>query len=306
MRSKIIYIQIESYIYGLKKIKRYNKMRLYDRLEVSLELLDFCKEVRKDIVKSISNFSSGHIGGSLSIVEILAVLYKKYMKYDPKNPKLDGRDRLVVSKGHAGPAVYATLANVGFFDKSILGTLNIPGTSLPSHCDMNKTPGIDMTTGSLGQGFSCAVGIALASKLRNDGASIYTIIGDGESQEGQIWEAAMFARHNKLNNLIAFLDYNKFQIDGKVDKVCSISPISDKWKAFGWYTIEVKNGNSCEELDFAIAEAKKNGSAPCMIVANTVKGYGISWAVEAGSNNHSMRISKEQLKIALEELDGGQ
>ena len=268
-------------------------------------LLGFCREVRKDIIRSISNFSSGHVGGSLSMVEILAVLYKKYMKFDPKNPKLEGRDRLVVSKGHAGPAVYATLANLGFFDKSDLNTLNKPGTNFPSHCDMNKTPGIDMTTGSLGQGFSCAVGIALASKLRNDGATIYTIIGDGESQEGQIWEAAMFAHHNKLDNVIAFLDYNKFQIDGKVDEVCSISPVFDKWKAFGWYTIEVKDGNSCEELDFAISKAKENKGSPCMIVANTTKGCGVSWAVKAGANNHSMGVSEEQLQIALEELDGG-
>ena len=270
-----------------------------------MELIKFCKEVRKDIIRSISNFSSGHVGGSLSIVEILAVLYNKHMKINIKNPKMCGRDRLIVSKGHAGPAVYATLANMGFFDKSILSTLNKPGTNLPSHCDMNRTPGIDMTTGSLGQGFSCAVGVSLASKLKNDGATIYTIIGDGESQEGQIWEAAMFAHHHKLDNLIAFLDYNKFQIDGPVEDVCSISPVSDKWKSFGWYTIEVKNGNSCEEIDSAISEAKRLKGAPCMIIANTIKGYGVSWAEKAGINNHSMGVSQEQLEIALQELDDG-
>ena len=270
-----------------------------------MELIKFCKEVRKDIIRSISNFSSGHVGGSLSIVEILAVLYNKHMKINIKNPKMCGRDRLIVSKGHAGPAVYATLANMGFCDKSILSTLNKPGTNLPSHCDMNRTPGIDMTTGSLGQGFSCAVGVSLASKLKNDGATIYTIIGDGESQEGQIWEAAMFAHHHKLDNLIAFLDYNKFQIDGPVEDVCSISPVSDKWKSFGWYTIEVKNGNSCEEIDSAISEAKRLKGAPCMIIANTIKGYGVSWAEKAGINNHSMGVSQEQLEIALQELDDG-
>ena len=270
-----------------------------------MELIKFCKEVRKDIIRSISNFSSGHVGGSLSIVEILAVLYNKHMKINIKNPKMCGRDRLIVSKGHAGPAVYATLANMGFFDKSFLSTLNKPGTNLPSHCDMNKTPGIDMTTGSLGQGFSCAVGVSLASKLKNDGATIYTIIGDGESQEGQIWEASMFAHHHKLDNLIAFLDCNKFQIDGPVEDVCSISPVSDKWKSFGWYTIEVKNGNSCEEIDSAISEAKRLKGAPCMIIANTIKGYGVSWAEKAGINNHSMGVSQEQLEIALQELDDG-
>ena len=169
-----------------------------------MNLKEFCLQIRKDIIQEIGTFGVGHIGGSLSIVEILAVLYKNYMNFDPKNPKKEGRDRLIVSKGHAGPAADAVLANLGFFDKSWLLTLNKPGTNLPSHCDMNKTPGIDMTTGSLGQGCSCAVGIALGSKLKNDNAKIYTIIGDGESQEGQIWEASMFASHNKLDNLIAF------------------------------------------------------------------------------------------------------
>ena len=264
----------------------------------------FCKEIRKDIVKSIASFGTGHIGGSLSIVEILAVLYKKHMNFDVNNPKKDGRDRLIVSKGHAGPAVYSILSNLGFFDKSWLLTLNKPGTNLPSHCDMNKTPGIDMTTGSLGQGFSCAVGISLGSKILNDGATIYTIIGDGESQEGQIWEAAMFAHHQKLDNLIAFLDYNNAQIDGTISEVCSIDPIVDKWKSFGWYTIFVENGNSCKDIDSAINEAKKVVGQPCMIIAKTVKGCGVSFAIEAGVNNHSMGISEEQLNSALKELGG--
>ena len=264
----------------------------------------FCREVRKDIVKSIASFGTGHIGGSLSIVEILAVLYKKHMNFDVDNPKKEGRDRLIVSKGHAGPAVYSTLSNLGFFDKSLLLTLNKPGTNLPSHCDMNKTPGIDMTTGSLGQGFSCAVGIALGSKIKNDRATIYTIIGDGESQEGQIWEAAMFAHHQKLDNLIGFLDYNNAQIDGSTSDVCSIDPVADKWRSFGWHTIEVENGNSCTEIDKAICEAKVIKERPCMIIAKTVKGCGVSFAVKAGVNNHSMGISEEQLSSALNELGG--
>jgi transketolase len=268
-----------------------------------LNLKEFCLQIRKDIIQEIGTFGVGHIGGSLSIVEILAVLYKNYMNFDPKNPKKEGRDRLIVSKGHAGPAVYAVLANLGFFDKSWLLTLNKPGTNLPSHCDMNKTPGIDMTTGSLGQGFSCAVGIALGSKLKNDNAKIYTIIGDGESQEGQIWEASMFASHNKLDNLIAFLDYNGAQIDGEIIEVCSILPASDKWRTFGWHVIEVRNGNSCEEIDDALKLAKKLENKPCMIVANTTKGCGVSFIEKAGVNNHSMNISKEQLEMALEELN---
>lgn len=268
-----------------------------------MHLKEFCLQIRRDIVQEIGNFGVGHIGGSLSIVEILAVLYKNYMNFDSNNPKKYGRDRLIVSKGHSGPAVYAVLANLGFFDKSWLLTLNKPGTNLPSHCDMNKTPGIDMTTGSLGQGFSCAVGIALGSKLKNDNAKIYTIIGDGESQEGQIWEAAMFASHNKLDNLIAFLDYNGAQIDGKINEVCSIEPVAEKWKAFGWHTIEVQNGNSCEEINDALKIAQNIKNKPCMIIAKTIKGSGVSFIEKAGVNNHSMNISKEQLELALEELN---
>ena len=161
-----------------------------------------CNEIRRLILKTIGTLGVGHIGGSLSIVELLVVLYEKHMKIDPKNPKMLGRDRLVVSKGHSGPAVYSILCSKGYFSKDWLLTLNQPGTNLPSHCDMNKTPGIDMTTGSLGQGFSCAMGIAKASKIKNDGATIYTIIGDGETQEAQIWEAAMFAAQHKLSNKI--------------------------------------------------------------------------------------------------------
>jgi len=267
-----------------------------------LNLESFCLQIRKDIVREIAAFGTGHIGGSLSIVEILAVLYKKHMNFDPKNPKKEGRDRLIVSKGHSGPAVYAVLSNLGFFDKSWLSTLNKPNTNLPSHCDMNKTPGIDMTTGSLGQGFSCAVGIALGSKIKNDGARIYTIIGDGESQEGQIWEAALFAHQKRLDNLIAFLDYNGAQIDGYTRDICSLDPVCDKWKAFGWHAIEVKNGNSCSEIDRAICEAKEVKDKPCMIVARTVKGYGVSFAEKAGLNSHSMNVTQENLEEALREL----
>lgn len=259
-------------------------------------------KIRRNILKCINSFGTGHLGGSLSIVEILSVLYGKYMRYDPKNPKKEGRDRLIVSKGHAGPAVYSTLCTFGFFDESVLLTLNKPGTNLPSHCDMNKTPGVDMTTGSLGQGFSCAVGVALGSKLKNDGATIYSIIGDGESQEGQIWEAAMFASHQHLNNLIAFLDYNNAQIDGKVSDVCSIDPVVDKWESFAWNVIDVKNGNSCEEIDSAIYNAKKETSKPSMIIARTVKGYGVKFAVDAGVNNHSMGVSDEQLAEFMKEV----
>lgn len=225
------------------------------------------------------------------------------MNVDPKDPKKEGRDRLVVSKGHSGPAVYAVLADLGYFPKDWLLTLNKPGTNLPSHCDMNRTPGIDMTTGSLGQGFSCAVGIALASKLKSDGAKIYTIIGDGETQEGQIWEAAMFASHKKLNNLIAFTDYNKLQLDGEVKDICAIEPLDKKWEAFGWNVFTVDDGNDCEKINKAILEAK-NSDKPVMIILNTVKGSGIKFAEDAGVSNHSMNVSKEMFEKGMQELGG--
>ena len=167
---------------------------------------EICKQIRRMTLECIGSIGSGHIGGSMSIVELLRVLYFDKMNVDTKNPKMEGRDRLIVSKGHAGPAVYATLALKGFFPKEWLYTLNRFGTNLPCHCDMNKTPGVDMTAGSLGQGFSCAVGVAIGSKLKKDGATIYAIVGDGESQEGQIWEAAMLGAQKKLDILIAFTD----------------------------------------------------------------------------------------------------
>lgn len=260
-----------------------------------------CNEIRKSILTEIGTLGVGHIGGSLSMVELLTVLYYKHMNVDPTNPKKEGRDRLIVSKGHSGPAVYAVLADKGYFPKEWLLTLNKPGTSLPSHCDMNRTPGIDMTTGSLGQGFSCAVGVAVASKIRNDGATIYAVIGDGESQEGQIWEAAMFAAHKKLDNLIAFTDYNKLQLDGTIEEVCSIEPLADKWEAFGWEVISVQNGNDCAKIDEAISKAK-NSCKPVMIILNTIKGFGVSFAEKAGVSNHSMPVTKEMFEEGMKEL----
>ena len=196
---------------------------------MNVNLKDMAREVRCDVIGMIGHLGVGHIGGCLSVVELLTVLYFEAMEnLDPKDPKKPGRDRFICSKGHAGPTVYAALANRGYFDKDLLLTLNQGGTNLPSHCDMNLTTGIDMTTGSLGQGFSCSVGVALGSKLENDGATIYAIIGDGESQEGQIWEAGMFAAAKKLDNLVAFTDYNTLQIDDTVAKVNDIAPLAAK------------------------------------------------------------------------------
>lgn len=263
-----------------------------------------CIEIRKDILFEIGTLGVGHIGGSFSIVELLVVLYYKHMNVNSNEPNMQGRDRLIVSKGHSGPAVYAVLCDKGYFPKDWLSTLNQAGTNLPSHCDMHRTPGIDMTTGSLGQGFSCAVGIAKASKLRQDGAYIYSIIGDGESQEGQIWEAAMFAAQHRLNNLIVFLDNNKIQLDNYTENICSIEPIDKKFEAFNWNVIRVKNGNNCDEIDRAITKIKKiDNNLPNIIILDTIKGYGLSFVQNAQINNHSMNITSDMLSSGLEELD---
>lgn len=265
-----------------------------------MDFTEKCKDIRADIIRCIGSIGVGHAGGCLSIVEILVALYYKHMNIDPSNPKMEGRDRLVCSKGHAGPAVYSVLADKGYFDKAELLTLNKWGTNLPSHCDMNKTVGIDMTTGSLGQGFSCAVGVALGGKLKKDGAVIYAIIGDGESQEGQIWEAAMYAAQMKLNNLIAFTDYNNMQIDGTVAEVNDIAPLAEKWRSFGWNAVEI-NGHDLDEIDKAVEEGKKSDK-PTMIIARTVKGKGVSFVEQKGVGNHSMPITPEQVELALKEL----
>jgi transketolase len=269
-----------------------------------MDLKAKAKEIRRLTLKEFAALGVGHLGGSLSIIDVLVVLYYKHMRIDPANPKKAGRDRLILSKGHSGPALYAVLADLGYFDESLLMTLNQPHTLLPSHCDMNRTPGVDMTAGSLGQGFSCAVGIAKASKIMGDHARIYAIIGDGESQEGQIWEAGMFAANAKLNNLIAFTDNNHAQIDGFTKDINRIDPIDQKWKAFGWNVISVADGNDTAQIDEAIQKAKQSQSKkPTMIILNTVKGKGVSFIEKIGFANHNMTFSKEQLELALKELE---
>lgn len=259
------------------------------------------KAIRIDITESIAAIGVGHIGGSLSIADVLAVLYGKHMRIDPKNPRKEGRDRLVCSKGHAGPAVYAALAEKGYFPKEELKTLNQGGTRLPSHCDMNKTPGIDMTAGSLGQGLSAAVGIAIGSKLKRDGAFVYCIIGDGESDEGQIWEAAMYAGSHKIDNLIAFTDYNKMQLDGTTAEINNIDPLGDKWRAFNWKVWEI-DGHDTDAIDKAITEAKAFSGMPKMIILDTVKGKGISFVEAAKVACHSMSVSADQRDAAIAEI----
>ena len=263
------------------------------------------RRIRMLTVRCIGNLGVGHIGGSLSVCDLLSCLYfGGLMHIDPKNPKMEGRDRLVMSKGHAGPALYAALALKGYFDEKELYTLNKPETNLPSHCDMNRTTGIDMTTGSLGQGFSCAMGIALGSKIKKDGATIYAIIGDGESQEGQIWEAAMFAAHKKLDNLIAFTDLNKYQIDGATDEINTLGDVEKKWEGFGWHVQRI-DGHNCDMILDSVAKAKKYAGKPSMIIMDTVKGKGVTFVEAAGAANHNMNLSAEETKRALDELAAG-
>lgn len=267
-------------------------------------LNDKCRHIRYLILDMIGKLGVGHIGGCLSTVEALVVLYYKIMNIDPENPKMEERDRFIMSKGHAGPALYAVLADKGYFDIDELDTLNRPGTNLPSHCNMLKVKGVDMTAGSLGQGISCAVGMAKASKIKKDRARIYFIVGDGECQEGEVWEAAMLASQLKLNNLIGFTDNNKMQIDGMTDDINSVNPLDKRWEAFGWNVINVKDGHDVEEICDAVEEAAKSLDKPTMIILDTIKGKGISFVEAAGAGNHNMPVTKEQWQKGLDELKG--
>lgn len=262
---------------------------------------DRAKEIRANVLRCINSIGSGHIGGSLSICDILAVLYQKHLRFDATNPKMEGRDRVVLSKGHAGPALYATLCSFGYFPKEMLLTLNKLGTKLPSHCNSLLTPGVDMTAGSLGQGISSAVGLALASKLKGDGARVYAIVGDGECQEGQVWEAAMLAGSRRLDNLTVFIDNNKMQIDDVTDKINKVEDLTAKWSAFGFETARI-DGHNHEALDKAIERAKNTKEKPFAIICETVKGKGVKFYEEMGVNNHSTAVGGEQIKQAFDEL----
>lgn len=264
------------------------------------ELETFALNIRIETMKAIGTLGFGHVGGALSIVDTLAVLYGAVMKIDPKNPGWEDRDWLICSKGHAGPAIYSTLALKGFFPKEELQTLNKPGTSLPSHCDRNLTPGIDMTTGSLGQGSSLAVGVALGHKLDKRDSYTYLILGDGETQEGQIWEAALYAAQAKLDNLVTFVDCNKKQLDGYVKDINDVGDIGAKFESFGWYSQTI-DGSSAADIYNAVQQAKLYKGKPSVIVLNTIKGQGWSIAENTASNHH-MTVSREQMNQAIEEL----
>ncbi|SHI06706.1 transketolase [Sporobacter termitidis DSM 10068] len=260
------------------------------------ELRVIAEGIRLVTLQELEGFGSGHIGGSMSIVETLAVLYGGELRCDPGNPKWEERDRLVLSKGHAGPALYATLSLRGFFPKEMLSELNQGGGHLPSHCDRNKTPGVDMTTGSLGQGISAAIGIALGNRMNKSDSITYLIIGDGECNEGQVWEGAMFAAAHKLSNLIAFVDWNKQQLDGFTKDILDVGDLADKFRAFGWFVQKVDGHDVGAILD-AVAAAKEHEGAPSMIVLDTIKGYGTFAAGVEG--NHHMSFTKDQMDEAV-------
>ena len=267
----------------------------------NLELQKTANEIRKSIVTAVHSAKAGHPGGSLSAADIFTYLYFEELNIDPKNPKMADRDRFVLSKGHTAPGLYAALAERGFFPKEDLVTLRHTGSYLQGHPDMKHIPGVDMSSGSLGQGISAAVGMAIAGKLDNADYRVYTLLGDGEIQEGQIWEAALLAGDRKLDNLIAFTDYNKMQIDGYVGDVNTLDPLEDKWKAFGW-DVQSVDGHDIQQILYAIDNAKKEKGRPSMIILNTIKGKGVYFAENLVAC-HNMTITEEMWKKAVDMID---
>ena len=266
------------------------------------ELEKKAKEIRVLTIEAIGNLGVGHIGGAMSVVDILALLYFKRLRVDPANPRKADRDQFVLSKGHAGPALYSTLAVKGYFPREWLMTLNVGGTALPSHCDRNRTPGVDMTTGSLGQGISAACGIALGNRLGGIASRMYCVIGDGECDEGQVWEAAMFAAHYKLDTLTVFLDNNRMQIDGTTDEIMGLGSLAAKWEAFGWFVQEV-DGHDMQAMDSAIDKAERESGRPSMVILDTVKGKGFAPG-EGLVTSHNMTFGIEDAKKAIAALEG--
>ena len=268
----------------------------------ALELKKKAALVRQDIVKAVYSANSGHPGGSLSCADLMTALYFSEMNVDPENPKMEGRDRFVLSKGHAAPAQYACLAERGFFPKEELTSLRKTGSRLQGHPSMKMLPGIEMSTGSLGQGISCAVGMALAGKMDSSKGRVYTILGDGELQEGMVWEAAMAAGHYKLDNLCAIVDHNGLQIDGKNEDVMNVMPIAEKFAVFGWNVLEI-DGHDFDQILDALDMARKCRDMPTVIVAETVKGKGVSF-MEGQAGWHGKAPNAEQYEQAMKELGG--
>ncbi len=266
-----------------------------------VELQKQANEIRKGILSAVFHAKSGHPGGSLSAADMMTYLYFEEMNIDPKQPKMEGRDRFVLSKGHCAPGLYSTLANRGFFPVEDLKTLRHVGSYLQGHPDMKHIPGVDMSSGSLGQGLSAAVGMALAGKMDQKNYRVYAMVGDGEIQEGQIWEAAMFAGHRKLDNLVVILDNNGLQIDGCIDDICSPNPIDKKFEAFQFHVISI-NGNNFDEIEKALKEARQIKGKPCAIIMKTQKGQGVSF-MENNAGWHGKAPNEEEYKQAMAELE---
>ena len=267
----------------------------------NLELQKTANEIRKGIVTAVHAAKAGHPGGSLSAADVYTYLYFEEMNIDPKDPKKADRDRFVLSKGHTAPGLYSTLANRGYFPVEDLKTLRQIGSHLQGHPCLQHTPGVDMSSGSLGQGISTAVGMAMSAKLSNDSYRVYTLLGDGEIQEGQVWEAAMFAGHRKLDNLVVIVDNNGLQIDGRIEDVCSPYPIDKKFEAFNFHVINVADGNDFDQLRAAFKEAKETKGMPTAIVMKTVKGKGISY-MENQAGWHGKAPNDDEYAQAMEEL----
>jgi transketolase len=259
------------------------------------------REIRRDIVTMVYHASSGHIGGSLSATDIIVALYHQIMRHDPKHRHWPERDRFIMSKGHCTPVIYAVLAECGYFPREDLRTFRRPGSHLQGHPCAHKTPGIEASAGTLGLGISTAMGMALAAKLHGQGHWYYVLCGDGEIQEGQVWEAAMFANKYHLDNVVAFVDRNRLQTDGDSETVMPLDPLPDKWRAFGWETCEI-DGHDFQEIIRAVEQAKQGQGKPTMIIANTIKGKGVSF-MEGDNTWHGSPPTRAQYERAIQELD---
>lgn len=267
------------------------------------QLKEIARQVRRDIITMLAEAKSGHPGGSLSAVEIVTTLFFNEMQVDPQNPRWPERDRFVLSKGHAAPVLFSVLAERGFFPREELLTFRKINSRLQGHPDMKKAPGVDMSTGSLGQGFSTAIGMALAGKLDKKDYRVFVLLGDGESQEGQVWEAAMSAAHYQLDNMVVFYDYNRLQIDGPCDEVMTVDPVDEKFKAFGWH-VERIDGHSFTEISEALSRSGTVKGKPTLILAETVKGKGVSF-MENQVGWHGNPPNREQAEQTLAELGKG-
>lgn len=267
----------------------------------SLPLEELSRSFRVDILKMIYEAQSGHPGGSFSAIDILTVLYREVMKHDPKNPEWADRDRFILSKGHAAPALYAVLAHFGYFPPEKLNSLRKMGSPLQGHPEKNKLPGVEASTGSLGQGISIGIGMALSEKLDRSDFRTYVLVGDGEINEGQVWEAALYAGAHHLDHLIVILDNNGYQLDGSINEIMPLDPLSDKWRAFGWNVIEI-DGHKMPEISKAFEKAKSATGKPTLIIAKTVKGKGVSF-MENNNEFHGMAPTKEQFAAAMKELE---